>query len=105
MVVGLFSLFLAVISAAFRMILGRFNLGDMGRDNAVANVRLSNRVIAALEDATAVTRSLWPAVSRASRQAERLQDVVMLASLVEITAGLATIERKTRGARNGEYID
>ena len=77
----------------------------MPRKKTVANKRLANRVIWALEDIAAITADLWGVLGYARDRAERLQDPILLARLGEIGQGLASIERKTRGARNGEYID
>lgn len=62
-------------------------------------------MIWALEDIAAITADLWLVLGFARERAEHLQDPILLARIGEIAQLLASIERKTRGARNGEYID
>lgn len=75
----------------------------MARKPSVANKRLANKVIWALEDIIAACHTLREAVRVTRLRAEQLQDVLILARLGEISDQIALIEGRARAARRGEY--
>ena len=77
----------------------------MPRKPTVANKRLANKIIWALEDIQAICldlRDVWRyCVDRATEN----QDPVMLAYLARFRDRLADIEATAHAARHGEYRD
>lgn len=65
--------------------------------------RLSNNVIAALEDIIAIHGNVWPEVKALNDAARSRMDVALLARLSIVTAGLADIRKLAVDARNGRY--
>lgn len=65
--------------------------------------RLANKTIWALEDIIAACGEGRVAWRQAMQRAERSMDAVLMASLARLSDRLAVIERKARGARNGDY--
>ena len=65
--------------------------------------RLPNNVIWSIEDATSAARSMWEELERASKLAEKREDVKVLAAVNECMSDLASVEHHLRNARQGRY--
>jgi len=69
----------------------------------IANKRLANKVMWALEDIIGCCLTMRDAITAARRRAEQTQDVIVLARLGDIADQVGVIERRARQARRGEY--
>jgi NTP pyrophosphatase (non-canonical NTP hydrolase) len=65
--------------------------------------RLTNNVIAGLEDAQALCKTIRAGSRRISRRATDLMDPVLLAEANEIVIAVADLERKLADARKNHY--
>lgn len=69
----------------------------------IANKRLANKVIWALEDIVGFCRNAQDDWETAMKRAEKQMDPQMLLALARIRDQFALIERYAKAARNGEY--
>ena len=77
----------------------------MPRKPTVANKRLANKVIWALEDIVAMCHDLRDVWAYCVDRATENQDPVMLAYLARFRDRLASIDATAQAARHGEYWD
>ena len=71
--------------------------------SSVANKRLANKTIWALEDIVALCREAQRDWEQAIEQAEKKMDPIMLLSLALLRDRIAQIEQIARLARSGQY--